>query len=200
MPKPLTVDGESKHFIEQNGVKIELPKPADQMTSGDWTRIAAGKNSPLRKVPINSQTFTFLHVALKEKGNYIPIWLYAGGKDGGSGGRALDSFERAIQMGARAATIEDLDEASQQKYSGSVDAGGHIRVMDVMLSICPIVTYYAMQADHIRRSNDSIQYQSQEAKAYEGWDMPHEIKGNKDAPIYQTNEHSVRYSDRPSGI
>lgn len=198
MPKPITVDAESKHFIEQDGVKIELPKPADQMSQGDWVRLASGKNSPLRKVPINSQTFTFLHVSLREKGNYLPIWLYAGADKGG--GRALDGFERAIQMGARAATLEDLDEASKAKYSGSEDAGGHIRVMDVMLAVCPIVTYYAMQADHIRRSNDSIQYQSQEAKAYEGWDMPHEIKGNKDAPIYQTNEHNVRYSDRPSGI
>jgi hypothetical protein len=191
MANPVKV--ENKSFIDFQGTKIELPKPVDQMTPNDWTRLAVAKKSPLGKIQIDGQSFQGLHVVLKDK-NYLPIWAYAGTRRVETP-RAFDTLERAMQMGAQFAHTDDLDERSAQRFE--LGADGHIHRDDVVLIKVPVVAYYALAAQNLRKSTQSIEYQSQESKAYEGIDMPHYVKGNKDAPLYETTEHTVQYQDRP---
>ncbi|MHB1952822.1 MAG: hypothetical protein ACYCOU_03655 [Sulfobacillus sp.] len=190
--KPVQVT-EDKHFVDYEGTKIELPKPISEMTEGDWVRLASFAGSSLNRVEVSNQSFLGLHVTLKDK-NYIPMWLYCAGRDADIP-RAFDTLERAINMGAELiSTLDDIDLAGS---SLRLSADGHIHKDDVVLAKVPIVAYYALQAQNIRRSRSSIEYKSVENKAYEGIDMPHYVRGNKDIPVYEATEHSVQYQDRP---
>ena len=190
--KPIQVTAD-KHFVDYEGTKIEIPKKLEDMTPADWGRLAASPRSSLSQVVVENQSFLGLHVTLKDK-NYIPMWLYCAGRDADIP-RAFDTLERAVSMGAELiSTLDDIEmTGSQLKLS----ADGHIHKDDVVLAKVPIVAYYALQAQNIRRSQASIEYKNVEGKAYEGIDMPHYIKGNKDIPVYETTEHSVQYQDRP---
>jgi hypothetical protein len=192
-PKPVQVEGS---FVEHNGTRIQLPKPLEQMTQDDWTRMSSNPRSELRKVSITNQSFQGLHVVLKDK-NYIPIWLYTGGQRKETP-RNFDSLERAVQMGAQlVSTVDDLDDVCRDRYSCS-GADGHIHRDDVVLAKMPIVQYYALQAESIARSRRAIEYQSVEGKAYEGVDVPKYVKGSKEVPTYEATEHTVKYQDRPT--
>lgn len=181
-----------QNFVEHNGTSIQIPKPLAEMTQQDWIRMATGPKSPLQGVTVDNQSFLGLHVVLKDK-NYIPIWLYAGGQRDDIP-RAFDTLERAVAMGAT--LVSSLDEIQAPNHF-QLSADGHIHRDDVVLSKMPIVSYYALQAQNIRKSKSAIEYQSAENKAYEGVDMPHFVKGNKAAPLYEATEHSVEYQDRP---
>jgi hypothetical protein len=192
--KPVQVTPD-KHFVDYEGTKIQIPRPLEEMTPNDWNRLSANPRSDLRKVSITNQSFQGLHVVLKDK-NYIPIWLYTGGQRGNAAPKSMDSMERAVQMGAQlVSTLDDLDDSCQGRFAiGGAD--GHIHRDDVVLAKMPIVQYYALQADSIRRSRANIELQSAENKAYENVDMPHYIKGNKEHPVFEATEHSVQYQDR----
>ncbi len=189
--KPVQISPD-KHFVEYEGTSIELPKPIEEMTQGDWTRLAANPRSQFRNITVNHQSFVGLHVTLKDK-NYIPIWLYVAKNP--EIPRAFDTMERAIQMGAQ--LVSDLDEIESSGTRFSLSADGHIHRDDVVLAKIPIVAYYALQAQNIRRSQGAIEYQSVESKAYENIDMPHFVKGNREVPVYEATEHTVQYQDRP---
>lgn len=189
--KPVQVS-QDKNFVEFEGTIIELPKPLAAMTQADWIRLTASPKSSLSQVVIEHQSFLGLHVTLKDK-NYLPMWLYCANKDADIP-RAFDTMERAISMGAQlVSTLDDL-ETGAGKFQLSAD--GHIHKDDVILAKVPIVAYYALQAQNIRRSKAAIEYKSVEGKAYEGLDMPHSIQGNKEVPVYEATEHSVQYRDR----
>ncbi len=192
--KPVQVTPD-KHFVDYEGTKIQIPRPLEEMTPADWTRMAAAPKSDLRKVSISNQSFMGLHVVLKDK-NYIPIWLYTGGQRHDRTPRSFDTMERAIQMGATlVSSLDELDDSCRSRY-GLNGADGHIHRDDVVLAKMPIVQYYALQAESIRRSRANIELQSAESKAYENVDMPHYIKGNKEQPVFEATEHSVQYQDR----
>lgn len=190
--KPVQVSPD-KHFVEYEGTSIEIPKPLKEMTQGDWVRLTSSPRSALNSVVVEHQSFVGLHVTLKDK-NYIPMWLYCAGHDADIP-RAFDTLERAVNMGAQ--LISSLDDIEMAGSHLRLSADGHIHKDDVVLAKVPIVAYYALQAQNIRRSQASIEYKSVEGKAYEGIDMPHYIKGNKDIPVYETTEHTVSYQDRP---
>ena len=181
-----------KHFVEYNKTMIQIPKPIEQMSNDDWMRLALGEKSTFNQVEIDHQSFIGLHVVLKDK-NYLPVWLYdSRGKNDIP--RAFDTLERAIQLGAQLiSSIDDIEAPKTLRAS----ADGHFHRDDVILAKIPIVAYYAMQRDNVRRSQSSIEYQAAEGKAFEAVDMPHYIKGNKEAPLYEATEHSVKYQDRP---
>jgi hypothetical protein len=191
--KPVQVD-ESKHFVDYEGTKIEIPKPINDMTQADWVRLTSSPRSSLHDVVVEHQSFLGLHVTLKDK-NYIPMWLYSAGREADIP-RAFDTLERAVNMGAQ--LISTLDDIELAGSNLKLSADGHIHKDDVVLAKVPIVAYYALQAQYIRRSQASIEYKSVVGKAYEGNDMPHYIKGNKDLPLYEAQEHSVSYLDRPT--
>lgn len=182
-----------KHFVEYESTKIEIPKPIDQMTQADWVKMTTSPRSSLNNVVVEHQSFLGLHVVLKDK-NYIPMWLYAAGR-GADIPRAFDTLERAVNMGAQLVSTLDDIETSGSRLSLSAD--GHIHKDDVVLAKVPIVAYYALQAQYIRKSNAAIEYKAVEAKAYEGNDIPTYIQGNKDIPVYESTEHNVSYQDRP---
>ncbi len=192
MAKPVQVSPD-KHFVEHDGTMIEIPRPLEEMTQADWVKLALGPKSPLNSVVIDNQSFLGLHVVLKDK-NYIPIWLYAGGQRDDIP-RAFDTLERAIAMGATLVSSEDEIQTPVGRFQFSAD--GHIHRDDVVLAKVPVVSYYALQAQNIRKSKSAIEFQSAESKAYEGVDMPKHIKGNRTAPIYEATEHTVQYQDRP---
>lgn len=192
--KPVQVDP-NMNFIDYEGTKIQLPKPLEQMTSDDWVRISTSPRSPLHAVKIDNTSFSGLDVALDNK-NYIPQWLYAGHRAGTAD--AFDPMERSIQMGSVLCTIDDLDETSKRRFAGSVSADGHIRRNDVILAKIAIIKYWKIKASDIQKSNDAIEYQSVEGKAFENIDGPHYIKGNKEQPLFQATEHQVKYQDRLS--
>lgn len=180
-----------KHFVEYDGTSIELPKPVESMTQDDWIALAGQRRSPLRKVSIENQSFLGLHVVLKDK-NYIPVWLYAGSRASETP-RAFDTMERAKRMGATLVSSQDeIEIPSDTVFS----ADGHVHRDDVILAKVPIVAYYALQAQNLQKSKAAIEYQAVESRAYEGIDMPHFIQGNREEPLYQASEHTVRYQDR----
>jgi len=189
--KPIQVSAD-KHFVEYEGTSIEIPKPLEDMTQQDWSRLASGPKSPLRAIHVDNQSFLGLHVVLKDK-NYMPVWLYAGGERAGVP-RAFDSLERAVNMGAQ--LVSTLDDILTPNHF-TLGADGHIHRDDVVLAKVPIVAYYALQAQNINKANGAIEYQAAEGKAYENIDMPHFIKGNREVPVYEATEHSVQYQDRP---
>jgi hypothetical protein len=190
--KPVQVSPD-KHFVEYEGTSIEIPKPLEQMTEKDWVRLASGSKSPFRKISVDNQSFLGLHVVLKDK-NYIPVWLYDGPRRS-EVPRAFDTLERAVNMGAElVSTTDDIE----IPHGISLSADGHIRRDDVVLAKVPIVIYYALQAQNIRKSKTAIEYKSSEERAYEGVDLPRSIgHGNKSVPVYESTEHSVQYQDRP---
>lgn len=194
--KNIQVDA-NKHFADYEGTKIQIPKPLEEMTGEDWGRLAYGSKSPLLKVPVSNQSFHGLRVVLKDK-NYIPMWLYTGGQRSESKvPRAYDPMERAVSMGATlVSSIDELDEESARYYQGTQSADGHFHRQDVVMAKIPIVAYYAIQAQSIEKSRKAVEYQSTESKAFEGVDMPHYVKGNKEAPLFEATEHSVQYQDR----
>jgi hypothetical protein len=189
--KPVQVSPD-RHFVEYEGTAVEIPKPIQEMTQADWTRLASGERSPLRKIQVENQSFLGLHVVLKDK-NYVPVWLYAGNRNGDIP-RAFDTLERAIAIGAQlVSTLDDIDVPNHFQLS----ADGHIHRDDVVLAKVPIVAYYALQAENIRKSKAAIEYKASEGKAYENVDGPHYVKGNIELPVFQSTEHSVQYQDRP---
>ena len=189
--KPVQITAD-RHFVEYEGTAIEIPKPIAEMTQADWVRLSSGEKSPLRKIRVDNQSFLGLHVVLKDK-NYVPVWLYAGNRNGEIP-RAFDTMERAIAIGATlVSTLDDIDVPNHFELS----ADGHIHRDDVVLAKVPIVAYYALQAENIRKSKAAIEYQSVEGKAFENIDMPHFVKGNRQVPVYEATEHSVEYQDRP---
>ena len=189
--KPVQVSPD-RHFVEYGGTSIEIPKPINEMTPQDWLRMSTNPKSSLRKIHVDNQSFVGLHVVLKDK-NYIPIWLYAGSQKS-EVPRAFDMMERAINMGAQ--LISDLDDI-EAPSNLRLGADGHIHRDDVILAKIPIVAYYALQVQNISKSKQAIEYKSAEGKAFEGVDMPHYIKGNKEVPLFETTEHQVQYQDRP---
>lgn len=191
--KPVQVqDSALGHFVDYEGTKIQIPKPVEQMTPGDWVKLATGKKSPLRDVAIDNRSFLGLHVVLRDK-NMIPIWLHASGLSSDIP-QAYDQARNAIQAGAILCTLDDIE--APNNFKASVD--GHIRRDDVILAKIHCVAYWGMKGDEIRRSKASIEYQSAEGKAFEAMgDQPHFIKGNKDVPVFETTEHQVQYQDRP---
>lgn len=190
--KPVQITPD-KHFVDYEGTKIELPKPLEQMTQNDWVRMSTSSRSALNDVIVEHQSFLGLHVVLKDK-NYIPMWLYCARQENDIP-RAFDMLERAVTMGATLVSTADDIEASGSRLQLSAD--GHFHKDDVVLAKVPIVAYYALQAQYIRKSNAAIEYKSVEAKAYEGNDIPTYLKGNRDIPVYEATEHNVSYQDRP---
>jgi hypothetical protein len=190
-PKPVQVT-EDKHFVDYEGTKIELPRPLAEMTEEDWIRMSTSPRSSLSQVIVEHQSFLGLHVVLKDK-NYIPMWLRDTSRSDMP--RAWDTLERAVSMGAQLISTRDDIELSGSRLELSAD--GHFHKDDVVLAKVPIVAYYALQAQYIKRSRAAIEYKSVEGKAYEGNDMPHYIRGNKEMPLYEATEHTVSYQDRP---
>jgi hypothetical protein len=190
-PKPVQVT-EDKHFVDYEGTKIELPRPLAEMTEEDWIRMSTSPRSSLSQVIVEHQSFLGLHVVLKDK-NYIPMWLRDTSRSDMP--RAWDTLERAVSMGAQ--LISTLDDIELSGSRLELSADGHFHKDDVVLAKVPIVAYYALQAQYIKRSRAAIEYKSVEGKAYEGNDMPHYIRGNKEMPLYEATEHTVSYQDRP---
>src|ERR1700734_550463 len=159
-PVQVSIDG---NWVEYEGAAIEIPKPVDQMTPEDWTRMASAKNSVLRQIVIDNQSFIGLHVTLKDP-LWMPLWLYDS-RSSDRIPRAFDTMQRAINMGAQ--LISTLDDIMQAPGNYQLGADGHIHKDDVVLAKMPKVAYYAMQAQNIQRSMQAIEYQNVEGKAYE---------------------------------
>lgn len=188
-PAKVSPDG---HFIEYEDTRIQIPKPIEEMTTEDWVKFSSAPNSPLRHVVIDNQSFVSLHVKLKDP-HYMPIWLRDTSRSS-ERGTVLDAMQRAIGFGAQLiSTLDDIEVAAANYQLG---ADGHIHKDDVVLAKIPKVAYYTMQYQHTRRSNAAIEYQNVVGKAYEGVDMPPNVRGNQSEPLFATTEHIVDYQER----
>jgi hypothetical protein len=180
------------NFVDYNGTKIQIPKPIEQMTPSDWSNLALGRNSPLKKIVVDNRSFMGLHVVLKDK-NMVPIWLHASGlaKDIPM---AYDQARNAIQSGAVLCTKDDI-EIPENPY---VSADGHIHRDDVVLAKIHVLQYWGIKSAEVGRANSRIEYQSAEGKAFEAiGDQPRHVAGNRDVPVFETTDHQVQYQDRP---